>query len=151
VVATGVTAGGEREILGLDVGYSKDEVFWRDFLSSLKQRGLSGVQLVIRDQHAGIVKAPEVARFGDGSPFSISAAQVSVLSMVVRFLRKVGRSAGDDGSGVVLPWCWGRVSRQLVDQFQASSCPCYFGAGALDHAVVGEYFECDDSFMLRGR
>ncbi len=57
VVATGVTASGQREILGLDVGDSEDEVFWRAFLLSLKQRGLSGVQLVISDQHAGLVKA----------------------------------------------------------------------------------------------
>jgi transposase-like protein len=35
VVATGVTATGEREILGLDVGDSEDEVFWRAFLLSL--------------------------------------------------------------------------------------------------------------------
>ena len=57
VVATGVTAKGEREILGLDVGNSEDEVFWRAFLLSLKQRGLSGVKLVISDQHAGLVAA----------------------------------------------------------------------------------------------
>ena len=31
VVVTGVTATGEREILGLDVGDSEDEVFWRAF------------------------------------------------------------------------------------------------------------------------
>lgn len=29
VVATGITATGEREVLGLDVGDSEDEVFWR--------------------------------------------------------------------------------------------------------------------------
>jgi putative transposase len=29
VVATGVTATGEREILGLDVGDSEDEVLWK--------------------------------------------------------------------------------------------------------------------------
>ena len=57
VVATGIAADGSREILGLDVGDSEDEVFWRGFLTSLKQRGLSGVQLVISDQHAGLVKA----------------------------------------------------------------------------------------------
>lgn len=57
VVATGVTATGEREILGLDVGDSEDEVFWRAFLLSLKQRGLAGVKLVISDQHSGLVKA----------------------------------------------------------------------------------------------
>ncbi|HQG71171.1 MAG TPA: IS256 family transposase, partial [Rhodoglobus sp.] len=57
VVATGVTATGGREILGLDVGDSEDETFWRSFLTSLKDRGLGGVKLVISDQHAGLVKA----------------------------------------------------------------------------------------------
>jgi len=57
VVATGVTAQGRREILGLDVGDSEDEVFWRGFLTSLKKRGLTGVKLVISDQHAGLVAA----------------------------------------------------------------------------------------------
>ena len=44
-------------MLGLDVGDSEDEVFWRAFLRSLKERGLTGVQLVISDQHAGLVAA----------------------------------------------------------------------------------------------
>ncbi len=57
VVATGITADGSREVLGLDVGDSEDEAFWRGFLLSLKQRGLAGVQLVISDQHAGLVAA----------------------------------------------------------------------------------------------
>ncbi len=57
VVATGVTADGGREMLGLDVGDSEDEVFWRAFLRSLKERGLSGTRLVISDQHAGLVAA----------------------------------------------------------------------------------------------
>ena len=57
VVATGITSDGSREVLGLDVGDSEDETFWRAFLLSLKQRGLSGVALVISDQHSGLVKA----------------------------------------------------------------------------------------------
>jgi putative transposase len=57
VVATGITADGGREVLGLDVGDSEDEVFWRAFLTDLKKRGLSGVRLVISDQHAGLVAA----------------------------------------------------------------------------------------------
>ena len=57
VIATGVTEHGRREILGLDVGDSEDEVFWRAFLAGLKKRGLGGVQLVISDQHAGLVAA----------------------------------------------------------------------------------------------
>jgi putative transposase len=57
VVATGIAADGSREILGCDVGDSEDETFWRGFLTALKGRGLSGVRLVISDQHAGLVKA----------------------------------------------------------------------------------------------
>jgi transposase-like protein len=57
IVATGVTATGGREILGLDVGDSEDEVFWKGFMTSLKQRGLTGVKLVISDQHSGLVAA----------------------------------------------------------------------------------------------
>ena len=57
VVATGIAADGSREVLGLDVGDSEDETFWRSFLLSLKQRGLTGVRLVISDQHSGLVAA----------------------------------------------------------------------------------------------
>jgi putative transposase len=57
VVATGITDDGGREVLGLDVGDSEDEVFWRAFLAGLKKRGLGGVRLVISDQHAGLVAA----------------------------------------------------------------------------------------------
>ncbi len=54
VIATGITAAGDREILGVDVGDSEDETFWTRFLRSLRQRGLSGVRLVISDAHAGL-------------------------------------------------------------------------------------------------
>ena len=57
VVATGISADGSREVLGVDVGDSEDEVFWRAFLAGLKKRGLGGVRLVISDQHAGLVAA----------------------------------------------------------------------------------------------
>jgi hypothetical protein len=56
VVATGVTEDGRREIVGIEIGDS-DEAFWREFLRSLKRRGLAGVRLVISDQHAGLVAA----------------------------------------------------------------------------------------------
>lgn len=57
VVATGVAANGRREVLGFDVGDSEDGAFWTAFLRSLKTRGLSGVQLVISDAHAGLKQA----------------------------------------------------------------------------------------------
>jgi putative transposase len=57
VIATGVTADGSREVLGLDVGDSEDGAFWTAFLRSLKARGLAGVQLVISDAHTGLKAA----------------------------------------------------------------------------------------------
>jgi putative transposase len=57
VIATGVAATGHREILGIDVGDSENEVFWREFCRRLRARGLEGVRLVISDQHAGLVAA----------------------------------------------------------------------------------------------
>ena len=57
VIATGITAGGDREVLGVDIGDSEDETFWTRFLRSLKDRGLGGVRLVISDAHAGLKAA----------------------------------------------------------------------------------------------
>jgi len=54
VIATGITANGDREILGVDIGDSEDETFWTRFLRSLRDRGLAGVRLVISDAHAGL-------------------------------------------------------------------------------------------------
>ena len=57
VVATGVNADGQREILGLDVGASEDGAFWPAFLRSLTVRGLSGVELVTSDANQGLKNA----------------------------------------------------------------------------------------------
>ena len=54
VIAIGVRASGEREVLGLDVGPSEDGAFWLQFLRGLVSRGLNGVQLVISDAHEGL-------------------------------------------------------------------------------------------------
>jgi transposase-like protein len=54
VVAIGVRASGEREVLGLDVGPSEDGAFWLQFLRSLVARGLGGVQLAVSDSHEGL-------------------------------------------------------------------------------------------------
>src|SRR6476469_7615858 len=54
VIAIGVRATGEREVLGLDVGPSEDGAFWLQFLRSLVARGLAGVKLVISDAHQGL-------------------------------------------------------------------------------------------------
>jgi putative transposase len=57
LIATGVNADGHREILGVDVASSEDGAGWLAFLRALVARGLSGVAMVISDDHAGLVNA----------------------------------------------------------------------------------------------
>ncbi|WP_372443477.1 IS256 family transposase [Rhabdothermincola sediminis] len=57
VIATSVTATGDREVLGIDVGDSEDGALWTAFLKGLRARGLTGVQLVISDHHLGLKSA----------------------------------------------------------------------------------------------
>ena len=64
IIATGVAADGRREVLGCVVGDSEAEVFWAEFLRSLRERGLAGVQLVISDHHSGLRKAIDAVFLG---------------------------------------------------------------------------------------
>lgn len=57
VVATAVSTDGHREILGLDTFTAEDGAAWMRFLRDLVARGLSGVKLVISDDHKGLVAA----------------------------------------------------------------------------------------------
>ena len=56
-IATAVNANGQREILGIDVFTSEDRAAWTSFLRGLAARGLSGVRLVISDDHLGLKQA----------------------------------------------------------------------------------------------
>lgn len=57
LLAMGVLEDGKRALLGVSVAVSEQEVHWRQFLQSLVERGLSGVELVISDAHTGLVAA----------------------------------------------------------------------------------------------
>ena len=57
VSAYGVHESGRREVIGIDVGEAETEAFWREFLRSLRARGLAGVQLAISDAHEGLKAA----------------------------------------------------------------------------------------------
>jgi putative transposase len=66
VHAVGVNAEGHRETLGIDVITTEDGAGWTAFLRSLVARGLSGVQLVISDAHAGLTDAVAATLPGAG-------------------------------------------------------------------------------------
>jgi len=57
LIAYGVNEFGQREILGLWLGDSESETTWEKLFKELKSRGLSNVDLVVSDNHAGLVNA----------------------------------------------------------------------------------------------
>jgi transposase-like protein len=54
LIAIGVNEDGTREVLGVCSKLSEAEVHWRAFLEELRERGLSGVQLFVSDDHSGL-------------------------------------------------------------------------------------------------
>ncbi len=63
LIAAGVDRLGKRHLLGISVSLGEQEIHWRTFLQSLVARGLSGIQLITSDDHAGL-KAARIAVFG---------------------------------------------------------------------------------------
>ena len=57
LVAIGVNQDGYREILGICEGAKEDKAGWSAFLKHLKERGLSGVELIISDACLGLVES----------------------------------------------------------------------------------------------
>ncbi len=57
LIAIGVLPSGNRSVLGVGVSLSEAEVHWREFLSSLKKRGMHGMKLVVSDAHEGLKAA----------------------------------------------------------------------------------------------
>ncbi len=59
IIAVAANADGHREVVGMQVGTSEAETFWLDFLRSLCERGLKGVELVVSDDHRGLKAAAD--------------------------------------------------------------------------------------------
>ncbi len=57
LVAIGVHESGYRQILGVCEGHKEDKSGWGGFLSHLKQRGLTGVKLIISDACMGLYES----------------------------------------------------------------------------------------------
>ncbi len=54
MIAIGVDWEGRRCILAVEVANRESSTSWKEFELALKQRGLSGVELVVSDDHAGL-------------------------------------------------------------------------------------------------
>lgn len=104
LVAYAVGPDGHRHLLGVVLGVEESEASWAELLQQLVDRGLTGVQLVITDEHAGLNAAvrkwfPEAKRQRCTVHF-----QRNVLTKVPYRLRE-------------------RVAREVAVLFRASSRP----------------------------
>jgi len=57
MVAIGIDWEGRRQILAVELANRESATSWREFLVGLKGRGLSGVRLVVSDDHPGLKRA----------------------------------------------------------------------------------------------
>ena len=57
LVAVAVDWEGRRQILAVELANRESRSSWRDFLLGLRKRGLSGVEFVVSDDHAGLKAA----------------------------------------------------------------------------------------------
>ena len=57
LIAIGINPEGFRQVLAVELATRESQTSWRDFLVSLRDRGLAGVEFVVSDDHAGLRKA----------------------------------------------------------------------------------------------
>jgi putative transposase len=125
VHAVGVNADGHRETLGIDVITTEDGAGWTAFLRELVARGLSGVQLVISDAHAGLKEA--VAAVLPGASWQrcrthfmrnlLSRVPKSAHGLVAPLVRSIFEQPDADSA-----WAQhARVVEQLVGRFDAAA------------------------------
>lgn len=56
-IVCGVNARGQREVLAIEPMLEESSVTYGNLFSRLKERGLTGVELVVSDAHSGLNKA----------------------------------------------------------------------------------------------
>lgn len=57
LIAIGINWEGQRQVLAVELANRESQGSWKEFLLKLKERGLSGVEFVVSDDHAGLKKA----------------------------------------------------------------------------------------------
>src|ERR671910_453151 len=88
LVVSAVRDDGFREIVGLEVADTESEATYQELFRSLKRRGLSGVELVVSDDHEGLKAA--IARHFQGASHQRCQVHYSrnLLGMVSHARRK---------------------------------------------------------------
>ena len=93
LIVTGVRQDGYREILAVDVADTESEATYDDVFRRLKQRGLSGVQLVTSDDHQGLKQA--VRRHFQGAGWQRCQVHFT-RNLMGRVARKYRKALGED-------------------------------------------------------
>ena len=57
LIAIGINWEGQRQVLAVELANRESAASWKDFLVTLKQRGLHGVEFVVSDDHTGLKRA----------------------------------------------------------------------------------------------
>jgi transposase-like protein len=90
-IAIGVDGEGRRNLLAVEWANRESQSSWKDFCLGLKTRGLSGAELVIRDDHAGLRKA-----IADTEVFGEAAWQRCYVHFLRNALDSLPRKADHD-------------------------------------------------------
>ena len=57
LVAIGINCDGQRQVLAVEPANRESQSSWKESLLRLKEHGLSGIEFVVSDDHAGLRKA----------------------------------------------------------------------------------------------
>jgi transposase-like protein len=57
LIAIGINWEGRRQVLAVELANRESATSWKDFVRRLKERGLTGVEFVVSDDHEGLKKA----------------------------------------------------------------------------------------------
>lgn len=122
LVAIGVLPNGKRTVLGVSAKLSEAEVHWREFLQSLVERGLHGVELITSDAHEGM----KAARRGVFPGVPWQRCQFHLQQNAVAYVPKVAMRSqvADDIRGVFNAPDAGEAERLLklaVDKYRDSA------------------------------
>ncbi len=126
VHATAVNRDGYRESLGLDIVTSEDGAAWLAFLRSLVARGLSGVQLVTSDAHAGLIDAIRATLPGASWQRCRTHFMRNLLTRVPKSAQRavatLVRSIFDQADADQVAEQYQRVVAQLEERFPQAAC-----------------------------
>jgi putative transposase len=122
LIAIGILPDGKRSILGVSVSLSEAEVHWREFLRSLIERGLHGVEQITSDAHEGL-RAARKACF-NGVPWQ--RCQFHLQQNAMQYVPKVAMRAevADDLRAVFNAPDRGEANRQLsmlIEKYRESA------------------------------